>query len=82
MGLPVRLWGLGADAGAGVLSCSTSSSDEMMMMTIKKDPPKHQRYHPLSQPFLATDQVVSVPLSIHVRDRVPCVQNKIYRELC
>ena len=28
MGSPVRLWGLGADAGAGVLSCSTSSSDE------------------------------------------------------
>ena len=54
----------------------------MMMMTIKEDPPKHQRYRPLSQPFLATDQVVFVPLSTHVRDSVLCVWDKIYRELC
>ena len=42
---------------------------KMMMLMIKKDPPKHQRYRPSSQPFLATDLVVSVPLSIHVCEK-------------
>ena len=28
VGFPVRLWCLGADAGAGVLSCSTSSDED------------------------------------------------------
>ena len=28
VGLPVRLWGLSAGAGGGILSCSTSCSDE------------------------------------------------------